>query len=43
MPSDHGAIRRWLTDIQYHIGMAQGFVAGMNFEAFKDDNLRLYA
>jgi hypothetical protein len=28
MPSDHGLTRRWLIDIQYHIGMAQGFVAG---------------
>ena len=43
MPSDHGAIRRWLTDIQHHIGMAQGFVAGINYETFRDDNLRLYA
>jgi uncharacterized protein with HEPN domain/predicted transcriptional regulator len=43
MPSDHGAIRRWLTDIQHHIGMAQGFVAGINYEAFRDDKLRLYA
>jgi uncharacterized protein with HEPN domain len=43
MPSDHGAIRRWLTDIQHHIRMAQGFVAGMNYETFKDDDLRLYA
>jgi len=43
MPSEHGAIRRWLTDIQHHIGMAQSFVAGMNYETFKDDNLRLYA
>ena len=23
--------------------MAQGFVAGINYEAFKDDNLHLYA
>ena len=43
MRSDHGAIRRWLTDIQYHIGMAQGFAAGTNYETFKDDSLRLYA
>ena len=43
MPSDHGAVRRWLIDIQHHIGMARGFVAGMNYEMFKDDNLRLYA
>lgn len=43
MPSDHAATRRWLTDIQHHIGMAQGFVAGIDYETFKDDNLRLYA
>jgi uncharacterized protein with HEPN domain len=43
MPSDSGAIRRWLTDIQHHIHMAQGFVSGMSYEVFKDDNLRLYA
>ena len=23
--------------------MAQGFIAGINYEAFKDDNLHLYA
>jgi uncharacterized protein with HEPN domain len=43
MPSDHGAIRRWLADINHHIQMARGFVAGMSYETFKDDNLRLYA
>lgn len=43
MPSDDVATRRWLTDIQHHIGMAQRFVAGMSYEAFKDDNLHLYA
>ena len=43
MPSDAEAIRRWLTDIQHHIHMVQGFVAGTSYEAFKDDNLRLYA
>ncbi len=43
MPSDHGAIRRWLIDIQHHIRLAQGFVAGIDYEAFKHDNMRLYA
>jgi len=43
MPSEHGATRRWLTDIQHHIHMAQGFVAGVNAETFNDDTLRLYA
>jgi uncharacterized protein with HEPN domain len=37
------ATRRSLSDIQHHIAMAQGFIAGMNYEAFKDDNLHLYA
>lgn len=43
MPSDPGALRRWLTDIQHHIHKAQEFVSGMSYEAFKDDDLRLYA
>lgn len=43
MPSEPEAIRRWLNDIQHHIRMAQGFVAGMSYEAFEDDNLRIYA
>jgi len=37
------ATRRVLNDIQHHIAMAQGFIAGMNYESFKDDNLHLYA
>ena len=37
------ATRRSLNDIQHHIAMAQGFIAGINYEAFKDDNLHLYA
>jgi uncharacterized protein with HEPN domain len=43
MPSEAEATRRWLNDIRYHIGLAEGFIVGMNYEAFKDDNLRLYA
>src|SRR5271169_4110220 len=43
MLSKSVAIRRWLKDIQHHIAMAQGFVVGMNYEGFKDDNLHLYA
>jgi uncharacterized protein with HEPN domain len=42
MPSDSDAIRRWLTDIRHHIAMAEGFVAGLGYDAFKDDNLRVY-
>ena len=43
MPSEREAIRRWLNDIRYHIALAEGFVAGMSYEAFKNNDLRLYA
>ena len=43
MPSDAEATSRWLNDIRHHIVMAEGFVAGMTYVAFKDDNLHLYA
>jgi len=43
MPSNPEAIRRWLNDIQHHIVMAESFVAGLSYEAFRDDNMRLYA
>jgi uncharacterized protein with HEPN domain len=43
MPSEHEAARRWLSDIRHHILMAEGFVAGIGYATFKDDNLRLYA
>lgn len=43
MPSEPEATRRWLNDIRHHIEMANGFIAGLNYDAFKDDNLRLYA
>ena len=43
MLSDSEAARRWLNDIHHHIVMAQGFVAGIDYVFFKDDNLRLYA
>jgi uncharacterized protein with HEPN domain len=43
MRSKSEATRRRLNDIQHHIAMAQGFIAGMNYEAFKDDSLHLYA
>jgi hypothetical protein len=32
MPSKSEATQRWLNDIQYHIAMAHGFIAGMNYE-----------
>jgi len=38
-PSDFEATRRRLNDIGHHIAMAEGFVAGMSYESFKDDNV----
>ena len=43
MPSDSAATNRWLNDIKNHIAMATGFVADVNYDSFKDDDLRLYA
>jgi uncharacterized protein with HEPN domain len=43
MPSDFDAIRRWLNDIGHHIAMAQAFVEGMSYEAFRNDLRTTYA
>ena len=43
MPSDPETIRRWLNDIRHHITMAQAFVAGMNYDTFRDDLRTTYA
>jgi len=43
MPSEAATTRRWLNDIRYHIELAQGFIAGIAYEAFRDDLLRFYA
>ena len=43
MPSEFESIRRWLNDIRHHIAMAERFVAGMNLEAFRDDERTVYA
>ena len=43
MRSDAEAVRCWLNDIRNNIALADGFVAGMTYATFKDDNLRLYA
>jgi hypothetical protein len=43
MPSDLGAVRRWLDDIHYHIVLAQKFVAGMSYDALCDDMRTAYA
>lgn len=43
VPSEREATRRWLIDIRHNIVMAEGFVAGIAYATFKDDDLRLYA
>lgn len=43
MPSESDAISRWLNDIQNHIAMAQSFVEGMSYDAFRDDLRTAYA
>ena len=43
MPSEREATRRWLVDTQHNIVMTEGFVVGIAYAAFEDDNLRLYA
>ncbi len=43
MPSEPRDTRRWLGDIQHRIAKAEGFVTGLSYEAFKDDDLRPYA
>jgi len=43
MLSDREATRRWLSDIHHNIALAERFMAGVAYDAFKDDTLRLYA
>jgi uncharacterized protein with HEPN domain len=43
MPSETRDTKRWLSDIRDHIAKAERFVTGLSYEAFKDDDLRLYA
>src|SRR5471032_3253070 len=43
MPFDPSDARRWLNDMLHHIAMAEGFMVGVTYESFKDDNMRLYA
>lgn len=43
MPSDLGATRRCLNDMLHHIALAQGFIAGMDYAFFKDDQRTVYA
>ncbi len=43
MPSDAAsAVRRWLNDILDNIGLAESFMAGLDYEAFHRDRLRVY-
>jgi uncharacterized protein with HEPN domain len=43
MPSEPFPTRRWLSDIRYHIQLAQSFVVDLDYEAFRDDLLRFHA
>ncbi len=43
MPSDPtSAARRWLNDILHNIGLAESFIAGLDYDAFRSDRLRVY-
>ena len=43
MPSDAAsAICRWLSDILHNIDLAESFMAGLDYEAFHRDRLRVY-
>jgi len=39
MLSKSEAIRLWLNDIQHHIAMAQGFIAGMSGERWRQPEI----
>jgi uncharacterized protein with HEPN domain len=43
MRSDAEAAARWLCDIAHHIALAERFVSGMAYEAFRDDDRTIYA
>jgi len=43
MPSEALESRRWLSDIRYHLKLAQSFVAGIDYETFRDDLMRFHA
>ena len=43
MPSDlTSAVRRWLNDILHNIDLAESFMAGLDYDAFHRDRLRVY-
>jgi uncharacterized protein with HEPN domain len=41
MPSDQSRVR--LIDIRYNVHLIQQWIAGMNFEQFAEDTMRVYA
>jgi uncharacterized protein with HEPN domain len=43
MPSEGLTNRRWLSDIQYPAELARQFVAGIDYETFRDDLMRFHA
>ena len=43
MRSDPTSTRRWLSDIRSQIELGQQFLEGCDYEAFRDDQLRVYA
>jgi uncharacterized protein with HEPN domain len=43
MRSDPASARRWLSDIRSQIELGQQFLEGCDYEAFRDDQLRVYA
>jgi uncharacterized protein with HEPN domain len=43
MPSDPEKTRRWLSDILYHIDLATGFAAWIDYDTFQNDLLRFHA
>jgi uncharacterized protein with HEPN domain len=43
MPSDREtAVRRWLNDILHNIGLAESFMAGLDYDTFHRDRLKVY-
>ena len=43
MHSDPASTRRWLNDIRSQIELVQRFLGDLDYEAFRDDQLRFYA
>ena len=43
MRSDPASTRRWLNDIRSQIELVRQFLGDLDYEAFRDDQLRFYA